>query len=52
MSALLRRSLIGVGLGVVIYAIAIIWFDAERGPVRGRAAPKVIRQGARAEAPT
>lgn len=28
MSALLRRSLIGVGLGVVIYAIAIIWFDA------------------------
>ena len=28
MSSLLRRSLIGVGLGVVIYAIAIIWFDA------------------------
>ncbi len=31
---------------------AIIWFDAERGPIRGHAAPKVIRQGARAEAPT
>ena len=28
MSALLRRSLIGVGLGVVIYAIAIIWFES------------------------
>ena len=30
MSALLRRSLIGVGLGVVIYAVAIVWFDASR----------------------
>ena len=30
MSALLRRSLIGVGLGVIVYALAIIWFDAER----------------------
>ena len=31
---------------------AIVWFDAERGPVYGRAAAKVIRQEARADAPT
>jgi uncharacterized membrane protein YbhN (UPF0104 family) len=30
MSALLRRSLIGVALGVVVYAIAIVWFDVEQ----------------------
>lgn len=28
MSPLLRRTLIGVGLGAVVYAVALLWFDA------------------------
>jgi len=31
---------------------AIVWFDPEKGPVTGRAARKVVRQGARRTAPT
>lgn len=31
---------------------AIVWFDAKAGPVKGRAASKVIRKGARLEGPT
>jgi RnfABCDGE-type electron transport complex B subunit len=31
---------------------AIVWFDNDRGPVTGRAARKVVRQGARHTAPT
>jgi hypothetical protein len=31
---------------------AIVWIDAEAGPVKGPAAKKIIRKGTRREAPT
>ncbi|MCG8462082.1 MAG: RnfABCDGE type electron transport complex subunit B [Holophagales bacterium] len=31
---------------------AIVWLDAERGPIKGSAAKKIVRQGARPGAPT
>jgi electron transport complex protein RnfB len=31
---------------------AIVWFDKDKGPVAGRVAPKVVRQGSRRSSPT
>lgn len=31
---------------------AIVWIDAERGPLKGAAARKIVRQGVRVDAPT